>query len=87
MKSGDAEASPLDAAQTPNERNLATVENVILDYMYETSPSGASGDNSLAVDSIQFHPNYVLVRASNGNTSLFAVERLRRFSYRFADSK
>ena len=61
------------------------VRNVVLDYMYETDPGSASGNKALAVDSIEFHPGYVLVTDSRGRTQLFAVDRLRSFSYRPAE--
>jgi len=84
---GVAKAGPIDRPQGVHDQSTSTVKNVVLTYSYETSPSSTSGDDSLAVESIQFYPNYVLVRASNGNTSLFAVEKLRQFSYRPAPSK
>jgi len=85
MINATAEASPSDSAQGLHEHDSS--KNVMLTYSYETSPSSTAGDDSLAVDSIEFYPSYVLVRASNGKTSLIAVERLRQFSYRPAASQ
>jgi hypothetical protein len=79
---GTAAASPFGGLEIPPEGTLSTVQNVVLDYMYETETNSASGHNDLNVDSIHFHPNYVLVRDSTGQTTLLAVNRLRRFSYR-----
>jgi len=81
-----AEAA-LSNASPGEQHDSANVRNVVLSYTYETSPNSTAGDDSLAVDSIRFEPNYVLVTASSGKTSLFAVERLRQFSYRPASSK
>ena len=67
--------------------NVPNVRNVIVDYMYESEPGGASGNKSLAVDSIQFYPGYVVITDTNETSRLFAVDRLRRFNYRPADSK
>ncbi len=63
-------------------QSVGAVRNVTLNYRYESSPRSWYGDDGLEVDSIQFHPNYVLVQSSSGDTSLFAVERLQSFSYR-----
>lgn len=75
---GNAALSVLDSA---------SARDVVLSYTFETSPNSTAGDDSLPVDSIEFQPNYVLVTAKNGNTSLFAVNRLRSFSYRPATSE
>ena len=86
MTNRAAEAARNNAAPSV-QHDSAIVRNVVLSYTYETSPNSTAGDDSLAVDSIQFQPNYVLVTASNGKTSLFAVDRLRQFSYRPAASE
>ena len=59
----------------------AIVRDVTVNYMYETDPGSASGQNDLAVESVEFLPGYVVVTDNNGRTQLFAVDRLRRFSY------
>lgn len=74
-------------SETMVREHLNKVENVVLKYQYETSESSAVGNDSLEVASIEFHPNYVVVNAANGSASLFAVDRLKRFNYRPAESK
>jgi hypothetical protein len=63
------------------------VHDVTLSYMYETDPGSASGTNGMKVESIQFHPGYVVVTGELGQSSVFAVERLRSFHFRPADSE
>ena len=67
----------------PGESDSAptVVQNVTVSYMYETDPGSASGNNDLPVESIQFHPGYVVVTRSSGDSSLFAVDRLRNFQF------
>lgn len=84
---GTAEASPMAQEQVPKEQNVASVKNVVLNYMHETTPGSASGDNALKVDSIHFYPSYVLVTDSHQNTRLLAVDRLQRFYYTPAPPK
>ena len=57
------------------------VNDVTINYMYEAEPGGASGNNAMPVESVQFHPGYVVVTDTNGGGMLFAVNRLRSFSY------
>lgn len=58
-----------------------TAQDVTVSYMYETNPGQASGNNNKPVQSIQFHPGYVVVTGESGRSDLFAVERLRKFSF------
>jgi hypothetical protein len=57
------------------------VHNVTVSYMYETNPGSASGSKDLSVESIQFHPGYVVITQASGHGSLFAVDRLRNFQF------
>ena len=57
------------------------VHNVTVSYMYETDPGTASGSNDLPVESIQFYPGYVVITQKSGHSSLFAVDRLRKFQF------
>lgn len=75
------------AARGQFAQNTVRVENVVVSYTYQTSPNSTSGDNALAARLIEFNPNYVLVHAANGTTTLLATERLQQFSYRPADIK
>ena len=59
----------------------SNVRNVVLKYMYETSPGSAAGNNALEVNEIRFFPNYVLVTDSRGQTQLLSISRLRNFSF------
>lgn len=74
-------AAPVAPAGAVSQTTHPPARNVILSYLYETSANGASGNNNLKVDSIYFYPNYVVVQAENGTTSLFAVDRLKHFDY------
>ncbi len=58
------------------------VRDVTVDYMYETDPGSASGNNGLQVDSIEFFPGYVVVTDTGGGTQILALNRLRKFNYR-----
>lgn len=61
--------------------SVRTVKNVTVTYMYETSPTGASG-STIEVDSIEFHSDYVVLNHSEGFGQVLAVDRLREFTYR-----
>jgi len=63
------------------ETDANIVRNVTIDYMYETEPGSASGHKALAVASIEFRPGFVLVTEASGATRLFALDRMRKFSY------
>lgn len=64
---------------SPSSANV--VRDVSISYMYETDPGSASGSNAEPVDSIQFHPGYVVVTGPGGRSRLFAVDRLRKFHF------
>jgi hypothetical protein len=49
--------------------------------MYETSSNTAAGSEAMSVDSIQFYPGYVVITDEGGISRLFAVDRLRKFSF------
>ena len=57
------------------------VRNVTIDYMYEYEPNSASGHKALAVASVEFRPGFIVVTETNGTTKLFAIDRMRKFSY------
>lgn len=78
LNSAAAAPTPAPASQSSH----PPARNVILSYSYETSPNSSAGNDNLKVDSIYFYPNYVVVRAANGNTTLLAVDRLKHFDYR-----
>jgi hypothetical protein len=58
------------------------VHDVTVTYMYETDPGSASGSNDQFVKSIKFHPSYVVMTGASGDSTLFAVDRLREFHYK-----
>ncbi|MEX0939064.1 MAG: hypothetical protein WDZ59_14470 [Pirellulales bacterium] len=58
--------------------------NLEIDYMYETEPNTAAG-GKMPATRVDFYPSYVVVTRRWNNTdrtSLYAVDRLRRFSVR-----
>jgi hypothetical protein len=57
------------------------VYNVTVSYMYETDPGSATGSKDMPVESIKFHPGYVVITQASGHSSLFAVDRLRTFQF------
>jgi hypothetical protein len=61
--------------------NANVVYDVTVDYMYETAPSVATGQKAWEVASIEFKPGLLVVTGMNGTTTLFALSRLRNFSY------
>ena len=63
------------------ETDADMVRNVTIDYMYEYEPNSASGHKALAVASVKFRPGFVVVTEINGTTKLFALDRMRKFSY------
>lgn len=81
-----AKSDAADSVQEAPGQPSTVARDVIVDYMYESDPGTASGHNSLEAESVEFHPGYVIVTDTAGRSSLFAVDRLRRFSYRQADS-
>ena len=63
------------------------VRNVTINYMYEHAPNSASGHEALAVASVEFQPDFIVVTETNGTTRLFAINRLRKFSYTPTDPR
>jgi hypothetical protein len=61
-----------------------TVRKVEVNYTYETSPNTATGKQAMSVDSIQFHPGYIVITNERGFSRLLAVDRLREFSFQAA---
>ena len=61
------------------------VHDVTVSYLYETEPGRATGHESQPVKSIRFFPGYVVLALPSGECELFAVDRLRRFSYAATD--
>ena len=78
-------ASWLTTRESPPSSNA--VHDVTVSYMYETDPGSASGSSDEPVKTIQFHPGYVVITAMSGDSTLFAVDRLRRFQFKPSEFK
>ncbi|MCP4098242.1 MAG: hypothetical protein GY748_18585 [Planctomycetaceae bacterium] len=87
MMEGKAEASSTISSVGQHQEAVSVVKDVVVSYTYETSSSSSAGNSALAADSIEFHPTYVLVHATSGDTFLFPVERLQQFRFRPSTSK
>ena len=69
-------------------RESSPAYNIIRDktvsYVYQESPGSVTsgGNTDVPVDSIQFHPGYIVVTKPGGHGDLFAVDRLKRFNFK-----
>ncbi|WP_146389841.1 hypothetical protein [Allorhodopirellula solitaria] len=56
--------------------------DMTVDYMYETSPGTATGSSSLEVESLEIHPEFVLLTDARGESRLMMLSRLRKLHFK-----